>query len=199
MRIYVDFDDVLCETAQGLTVLARELFGREVPFEQIRDFNLEIAFDLDAAQHRALMDRAHAPEFLLQLPALDGCVPCLQDWRRQGHEVVVVTGRPSSADPICRDWLARRDLASLPVLYVDKYNRRHPVPKGAPPILPFAEVLRQPFDLVIDDSPQALDALQTRATGHTIVFDRPWNRAYACPSPRVTRCCGWDEVREWGA
>ena len=64
MRVYVDFDDVLCETAQGLAVLALEMFGRQVPFEKIHAFDLRVAFDLHLEQYLALMERAHEPDFL---------------------------------------------------------------------------------------------------------------------------------------
>ena len=33
--IYVDFDDVLCETALGLARIVEEEFGRKVAFEDI--------------------------------------------------------------------------------------------------------------------------------------------------------------------
>ncbi len=194
MRIYVDFDDVLCETAQALALLAQEMFGRAISFEQIHTFDLQVAFRIDRQQHEALMDRAHAPAFLLPLPPLPGCVAGLQAWLRQGHEVVVVTGRPSTTHRVSRDWLRMHGLASLPVLYVDKYNRNHATPPDAPPFLPLAALLQEPFDVVIDDSPVVLDALQARPAGRTVVFDRPWNRTYVCQAPRVTRCRGWREV-----
>ena len=194
MRVYVDFDDVLCETAQGLAVLALEMFGRQVPFEKIHAFDLRVAFDLHLEQYLALMERAHEPDFLRALPVMPGCVACLQQWQGEGHEVVVVTGRPSFTHRVSRDWLERHGLLSLPVLYVDKYNRRHPVPVDAPPFLSLPELLQQHFDVVIDDSPVVLDVLQARAAGHTIVFDRPWNWTYGCAGGRTTRCCGWQEV-----
>ena len=31
MKIYIDFDDVLCETAEYFTKIAKELFGIDVP------------------------------------------------------------------------------------------------------------------------------------------------------------------------
>ena len=194
MRIYVDFDDVLCETAPALSGLARELFGRDVPFERIRDFDLRKAFALERAQYEALMARAHEPGFLLAFPAMPGGVDCLRAWQGRGHEVVIVTGRPSSTHGASRAWLQRHGLAALPVLYVDKYNRNHDTPPDAPPMLPFDALRREPFDVAIDDSPVALDALRARPAGRTLVFDRPWNRAYDCSGARTTRCRGWDEV-----
>ena len=194
MRIYIDFDDVLCETAQGLSVLAREMFGRDVPFEQICSFDLRVAFALDELQYEALMVRAHESAFLLSLPEVTGCVSGVLGWLQAGHDVVVVTGRPSSCHQASRAWLQQHGLGALTIWYVDKYNRVRDVMPGAPPMWSMTALLQEPFDVAIDDSPMVLDVLQTRAAGRTIVFDRPWNRGYGCPAPRVRRCCGWQEL-----
>ena len=194
MRIYVDFDDVLCETAQALSRLARAMFGRDVPFERIHDFDLQKAFALERAQYEALMERAHETEFLLAFPPMPGGVDCLRAWQARGLEVAIVTGRPAATHRASRAWLQRHGLDALPVIFVDKYSRGHPSPADAPPTLSTAALLRESFDVAIDDSPVALDTLQQRATGRTIVFDRPWNRAYDCSAARTARCCGWAEV-----
>ena len=34
MKVYIDFDDVLCETAEYFTKIAKEMFGIEVPYRQ---------------------------------------------------------------------------------------------------------------------------------------------------------------------
>ena len=34
MKIYIDFDDVICETAKYFTKIAKELFGIDVPYRQ---------------------------------------------------------------------------------------------------------------------------------------------------------------------
>jgi 5'(3')-deoxyribonucleotidase len=194
MRIYVDFDDVLCETAAALAVLARELYGRTVAFEQIHTFDLRTAFLLDETQYQELMERAHSPAFLRGLVPIAGAVACLEAWQRQEQEVVVVTGRPAFTHRVTQAWLNQQGLAALPVWYVDKYNRSYPADPEAPPFLPLPVLLREHFDLVIDDSPMALDAMQQRPAGHTIVFDRPWNRTYPCAGARIARCRGWHEI-----
>ena len=51
MRIYVDFDDCLSESARGFSDLAAELFGVHVPYEEMRFFNLQKAFSL-TDEHR---------------------------------------------------------------------------------------------------------------------------------------------------
>ena len=194
MRIYVDFDDVLCETARALAVLARVMFGRQVPYPRIHAFDLHVAFDLDHRQHQALLDRAHEPGFLLGLRATPGAIAGLKAWLRAGHEVVVVTGRPAATYRDTSAWLARRGLVSLPVLYVDKYGRNHVSPPDAPPALSPEDLRREHFDVAVDDSPTALDALLARRTVRIIVFDRPWNRSYAPAHPRFLRCRDWPSL-----
>ena len=51
MRIYVDFDDCLSESARGFSDLAAELFGVHVPYEEMRFFNLQKAFSLTDEQY----------------------------------------------------------------------------------------------------------------------------------------------------
>ena len=45
MKIYVDFDDCLCETARSFADLAIEMFGKRVPYEKIRFFELNKSLD----------------------------------------------------------------------------------------------------------------------------------------------------------
>jgi hypothetical protein len=137
---------------------------------------------------------AHSPAFLRGLVPIAGAVACLEAWQRQEQEVVVVTGRPAFTHRVTQAWLNQQGLAALPVWYVDKYNRSYPDDPEAPPFLPLSVLLREHFDLVIDDSPMALDAMQQRPAGHTIVFDRPWNRTYPCAGARIARCRGWHEI-----
>jgi len=192
MRLYVDFDDVLCETARALSELARALFGRDVPYDLIRAFDLQVAFDLDRRQYDALMAAAHLPDFLRTLAPTPGGVEGLRAWLRDGHDVVVVTGRPAAAHASSRAWLAQHGLDAIPLLHVDKYNRHTSSAPDAPPTLTLADLRREHFDVAIDDAPRALDALLARPTGKTIVFDRPWNREYSAVC--LTRCANWQEL-----
>ena len=47
MKKYVDFDDVICETAKYFTKIAKELFDIDVPYQQVQFFNLQKTFDLN--------------------------------------------------------------------------------------------------------------------------------------------------------
>ena len=57
MRIYVDYDDCLCETARSFVKLAKEMFGRNAAYEDIRFFELDKSFALDEDQYARFMIR----------------------------------------------------------------------------------------------------------------------------------------------
>ena len=67
MKIYVDFDDCLCETARAFSALAANMFGRNVPYENIRTFELDRSFGLNEEQYEQFMIRGHQPEARLAL------------------------------------------------------------------------------------------------------------------------------------
>ena len=56
MKIYIDFDDVICETAKYFTKIAKELFGIDVPYRQVQFFNLQKSFDLSDVQYVKFME-----------------------------------------------------------------------------------------------------------------------------------------------
>ena len=55
MKIYIDFDDVICETAKYFTKIAKELFGIDIPYRQVQFFNLQKSVDLSDEQYTELM------------------------------------------------------------------------------------------------------------------------------------------------
>ena len=194
MRIYIDFDDVLCETARALSKMAKEVFKRDVPYEQITVFDLRHAFSLSSDEIEQLMDLAHEIEFLEHLEPVPGAVEALKRLLEKGHEVVIVTGRPSYCHEGSLRWMKRFGLESLEVIYVDKYGRVPKVtPEGAPPMLSLDEFNRLSFDVAIDDSPAALDLLVKMENCRVMIFDRPWNREYRLQGD-MQRFSEWREI-----
>ena len=54
MRIYVDIDDVLCETAASLCEIVAREFGRHVAYEDVFQFDLQDVFRLTDEEMRDL-------------------------------------------------------------------------------------------------------------------------------------------------
>lgn len=197
MRIYIDFDDVLCETARHLSDLACALFGRQVPYEAISGFDLQRAFSLSEAEIAALMEHAHRDDFLVGLTPTPGGLEGVRALESHGHELVIVTGRPAVSHPGSCGWLRKYGLSHLGLLHVDKYGRADTrnADGSIPQTLDRDAFAAQRFDVAIDDSPIALDLLAPRRDCLVIVYDRPWNRRYA-QTPNMRRSDSWTEIVE---
>jgi hypothetical protein len=194
MRIYIDFDDVLCETARHLSDMARDLFARDVPYEAISVFNLQEAFSLSDAQLEDLMEHAHDAGFLEGLAPAPGGLEGVRALEARGHELAIVTGRPASSHDGSLAWLRKHGLSHLNILYVDKYGRApNQPPAGEPRTLSRDDFGKLHFDVAIDDAPTALDLLAKRPDCTVIVYNRPWNRRYAAP-PAMRRTDSWPEI-----
>lgn len=197
MRIYVDFDDVLCETARDLSRLAEKLHGCRVAYDDIREFNLRAAFGLDEVQYLQLMSEAHEPGHLLNLAPTPGAIETMAQWSRAGHEVEIVTGRPYATHEASRSWLARHGLEQIPVVHVDKYSRELAPEAGDwSRALTVAEFAQRRYDLAVEDAPVALRQLAAMTPCRVAIFSRPWNYGFPLITERFTRCPDWAAVRE---
>ena len=91
MKVYIDFDDVLCETAKHFTKLAKELFGIDVPYREVQFFNLKKTFDLSDEQYEEMMIAGHLPENLLNYEETTGAADTINKWADEGHEIYIIT------------------------------------------------------------------------------------------------------------
>jgi len=194
MRIYIDFDDVLCETARHLSDLARELFGRSVPYEAISGFDLKKAFSLSEEEIGGLMEHAHRTGFLTDIAPVPGGLEAVRTLETRGHKLAIVTGRPASSHEGSCGWLRKHGLGHLDLIYVDKYGRTPAAPlQNTPATLNREAFAALPFDVAIDDAPGALDLLASRQDCMVIIYDRPWNRTYA-HAANMRRSASWPEI-----
>lgn len=191
-RIYVDFDDVLCETAQTLTALLARMFRKTVPFESIWTFDLSKSFGLGPEELASFMAAAHAPEIIEGTEPIDGAAEALGRWMGGGAEVCIVTGRPPSTEEASRRWLAKHRMPHSSLMFVDKYSREFPLHCG-PGAVTLDELVKMEFCLAVDDAPMMLDFLEKRMTMPVVIFDRPWNAGVGT-SARFQRCRSWKEI-----
>ena len=194
MRIYVDYDDCLCETARSFSLLAAEMFNKDVPYENIRYFELDRAFDLDDEQFVRLMTRGHEPDVLLSYEETPGASTVINEWLKKGHEVSIITGRPFSAYEPSREWLDDHGLQNVRLYCLNKYGRDSFI-KDSDFSLELDEYYRMTFDFAVEDSPKAFRYFDHLPDLRVLVFDRPWNRDCVFPGDNYTRCFNWEEIR----
>ena len=193
MKIYVDFDDVICETARYFTILAKGLFGIEVPYQQVQFFNLQKSFNLSDVQYDELMRAGHIPHNLLAYEETVGASETINKWVGEGHEVFIITGRPFDSYEPSRKWLDEHQLERIPIFFVDKYGREI-FNKDCTYSLTLEKLYRMNFDFAIEDSPLAFEHVLHFNQCKVAVFSRPWNRLAELPNNRFVRCEGWQEI-----
>ena len=196
-RIYVDFDDVLCETARLLMDIASREFGRDLVFEQIRTFDIGKAFDLENHEVRRVMNLLHDPELLISLDPMVGARESLVRWAENGARVDIVTGRPPMTREASEAWLKQHDVPYQHMIFVDKYSRQFPELRDETYVT-LEDLQKSDYDLAVEDAPHMLDFLYKEMTMDVAVFSRPWNRTVELPlladARTVVRCNGWNDV-----
>ena len=194
MKIYVDFDDCLCETARAFSRLGMEMFSRNVPYEDITFFELDRSFSLNDEQFEQFMIRGHQPDVLLSYEETPGASSVVNEWLSCGHDVSVITGRPFSAYEPSREWLDRHGLERVKLYCLNKYGRDSFI-KNSDFSLEPEDYYRMKFDLAVEDSPKAFPFFNHLPSLRVLVFDRPWNRNCAFPNENYTRVFNWESIR----
>ena len=195
MKFYVDFDDCLCETGRAFTVIAERLFGKVVPYEEIRFFNLQDSFELNDEDYAKMMIEAHRPEILLSYEEAPGASKVLNEWIDEGHEVFIITGRPADSYEASRKWLDEHGLERVKLYCLNKYGREFFI-KNSAFNLELDDYYKMEFDYAIEDSPMAFKFFDHLPDLKVMVYDRPWNRECELPSSNYSRCIDWNQIKE---
>ena len=194
MKIYVDFDDCLCETARYFAELALELFGVNIQYEDIRFFNLQKSFSLDDDQYDHLMIEGHRPEVLLSYEETPGASETVNSWIDSGHEVSIVTGRPYSVYEPSRVWLDQHGLERVKLYSLDKYGRDNFI-RNSNFSLELDDYYKMHFDFAVEDSPHAFRFFDHLPNLKVLVYDRPWNHDCTFPGDGYMRCYDWKTIQ----
>lgn len=195
MKIYVDYDDCLCETARNFSDLAVEMFGKNVPYEKIRYFELDKSFDLNEEQFVQFMSKGHEPDVLLSYEETPGASEVINEWLSEGHDVSIITGRPFSSYEPSRQWLDSHGLKDVKLYCLNKYGRDGFI-KDSDFSLELEDYYRMKFDVAVEDSPKAFRFFDHLPDLKVMVYDRPWNRECELPGDKYTRCAGWELIRQ---
>ncbi len=194
MKIYVDFDDCLCETARHFSGFVEKLFDIKVPYESIKFFNLQKTFGLEDEQYEHLMIEAHKPEILLSYAETPGASETINSWIDKGYDVSIITGRPGSAYDASREWLDRHELDRVRLYCFNKYGRDSFI-KNSEFNLELPDYYKMHFDYAVEDSPMAFRFFEHLPELKVMVFDRPWNQECELPGVNYRRCPDWETIR----
>lgn len=202
LRIYVDLDDVLAESARGFLEVLEADFGRQVAFDDLHAFDLRVSLGFDQQELQAFMRAVHDPDVLAGMEPMAGAAEVMGEWRKAGHEIRVVTGRPPECLTVSEQWLSEQRFPYDGLTFVDKYSRDLSDWTEIS-VVKLEDLAGHGFDFAIEDSGEVASYLAGELGMRVLLLDRPWNRSVATDdSPnggKPVRCGSWDDIRRWVA
>lgn len=193
LPIYVDMDDVLCESTRTFVKIIEREFGIHASFENATSFDMRESFGLTQEQFAHFFRLAHLPQTIREFPLVEGSRCVLMDWVSQGHEITVVTGRPPESYEASLEWLKTNEIPFSSLVFVDKYSRED----GANTVLSLERVCDMGFSLAVEDSSAIAEYIAGTMGIPVVLLDRPWNRN-GPSATNIKRCYSWFEIGRIG-
>ncbi len=188
--IYVDMDDVLCETARRFLAVIEREFGKSVAYDQLTDFDFEQSCGLKPAERKRLYEIVHLPDELLGIAPMGEAIAILKEWTLAGYAIAIVTGRPPATYEVSLQWLARYEVPYHSFTVVDKYGRFQTENTIG---LTLVELAAQRFCWAVEDSLKMANFLAHEMNLTVALLDRPWNQG-AIQHPKIRRCANWQGI-----
>jgi uncharacterized HAD superfamily protein len=189
--IYVDMDDVICQTCRGFLELLDREFGRQVAFAEVTHFDLRKSFAMGDEEIHRFLERAHEPDVLAGFQPVPAAIDTLSAWAQLGYTIDIRTGRPPATRGCTEAWLQRHGVPYHHLGFVDKYGRSwggHNFEEA----LTLDQLAAERFSLAVEDSGSTAAFLAGNGVAPVVLLDRPWNQGVA--GPGITRLAGWEEL-----
>ena len=79
-NIYVDLDDVLCQTARYFLAIVERDFGKKVTYEQLTNFDIGKSCGLRVDERDELYRIVHEPDELMKMAPIAEAIAVLNQW-----------------------------------------------------------------------------------------------------------------------
>ena len=192
LPVYIDMDDVICDSMEAFIRIIGQEFGKTVNFEDVSSFDLKVSFGLTDMEFDHFFQLIHKPENLLEFAPMDDVVSVVKEWTEKDLQVSIVTGRPPSAYDASIGWLEKHDVPFHSFVMVDKYSRENIDRTIA---LSMEALSEMKFCLAVEDSGEMARYLSGKMRTAVALFDRPWNRNIP-PNGNIRRYESWTEIGE---
>lgn len=190
--IYIDMDDVLCESNETFLTILEKNFNKKFDYDQITTFDLKKSFGLTDEEFTDFFELIHDPVEMIQHKPVEGAKALLDAWDQKGYQINILTGRPVSAQEISLEWLNKHEFKYHEFSIVNKYQRESSIGASALTLEMLSELS---FDLAIEDSGKMASFLSEQMDIPVVLLDRPWNRSFSF-NEKVHRCRDWAEIKE---
>ena len=188
--IYVDIDDVLCETAQYCLRIVEREFGKKVEFDKLFVFDLGISCGLSSAERDHLYEVIHHPWEIVEVDPIPNAIQTLRRWQARNYDIALVTGRPPSTIEPTQAWIDRHGVPCSSLTFVDKYCRFE---IAGTPAIPLEDLTTRRFAWAVEDSLPMANFLASRMQLPVLMLDRPWNKTETLHL-NIVRYNDWEEI-----
>lgn len=188
--IYVDMDDVLCQTARHFLVIVEREFGKKIDYDQLTNFDIGHSCGLRPKERDELYRIVHQPDELLQMAPIEGALPVLNRWQVEGFEIAIVTGRPPESYEPSIEWLARHEVSYRSFTMVDKYSR---FTTDSTTAISLEELAARRYCWAVEDSLPMAEYLAGRMKVPVALIECPWNRTDRARA-EVSRYPDWSAI-----
>ena len=190
--VYVDLDDVLCETARHFLVIVEREFGKQIAYEQLTNFDIGTACGLRPQERESLYRMVHEPDELMQMAPIEEAMGALKQWAGAGFAIAIVTGRPPDAYEPSLAWLAQHHVPYESFTMVNKYARFATENTVA---ISLDELASRDYCWAVEDSLPMAQYLAGAMKVPVALIDCPWNRS-AEDHANVGRFSDWATIAQ---
>lgn len=188
MRIGIDFDEVVSATNERLFAGVTAALGREdIPYNH-ENLDWEDVLCLTKTELQLVIRTISSRHsFHKSLPLIKNCQTVLTRLKKQGHDLFIVSARPTWGLPYSAVWL--REHGILPLITTITHRPREASQWEEYKV---TEARRLKLDIFIEDAPKTVIAL-AHAGIPTIIIDLPYNRTIK-NHRLIFRVQGWREI-----
>jgi uncharacterized protein len=188
--IYVDLDDVLCQTARHFLVIVEREFGKRVSYEQLTNFDIGTSCGLRIEEREHLYRVVHEPDELIKIAPIEAAIAALRQWAEAGFEIAIVTGRPPDSYEPSLVWLSQNRVPYHSFSMVNKYGRFTTENTVA---INLDELATRNYCWAVEDSLPMAQYLAGQMNLRVALIDCPWNRSVQ-QHANVNRYTDWPTI-----
>jgi uncharacterized HAD superfamily protein len=176
VRLGIDLDGVVADFTKGWIDFYNRDFGTALTPDQVVSWNgmTEITHFQKMSEFWRWSSDLDGRSLFWHLEPFPGALEALHQLHQEGHDIVILTMKPSFAKEDTHEWIASQGIPTTEIHILD-------------------DKWRIDCDVYLDDAPRVLKGLAEHRPDRLVCrYVRPWNR----PMPGVHDVADFDEFRD---
>lgn len=175
LTIGLDIDGVIVDFAAVMLPVLSEVCRRQVTAEDICSYDISECLNLDDKSAEYVWQQTLGTDLLMDAPPVDGAVEGLK--ALDGHEIWIITGRPSTLRDLTESWLSIRNIRYDRIIFDRVINKMMVGPE---------------FDVFVEDFLEGARVIAETGV-FTLLFNQPWNQSKILPE-NCRRVYNWPAI-----